>query len=108
MLVFFSLYRHSFSEDTWVKFSNLSEDRIIGTHDATAHVSKLARIDTGFYFSSSCTFIDSHAPSSALNVLKCFMRVDESFLSFVVTLDGLSTTLRLVLVWSELMIVEES
>lgn len=32
-------YRHSFSEDTWVKFSNLSEDRIIGTHDATAHVS---------------------------------------------------------------------
>jgi len=31
--------KHSFSEDTWVKFSNLSEDRIIGTNDATAHVS---------------------------------------------------------------------
>jgi len=30
--------KHSFNEDTWVKFSNLSEDRIIGTHDATAHI----------------------------------------------------------------------
>ena len=40
IVFFFALScRHSFSEDTWVKFSNLSEDRIIGTHDATAHVS---------------------------------------------------------------------
>lgn len=30
--------KHPFGEDTWVKFSNLSEDRIIGTHDATAHI----------------------------------------------------------------------
>ncbi|CAH3153636.1 unnamed protein product [Pocillopora meandrina] len=30
--------KHPFSEDTWVKFSNLPEDRIIGTHDATAHI----------------------------------------------------------------------
>ena len=40
-LFLFFLYRHSFSEDTWVKFSNLSEDRIIGTYDTTAHVSEL-------------------------------------------------------------------
>ena len=40
IILFVSLWlRHPFSEDTWVKFSNLSEDRIIGTHDATAHVS---------------------------------------------------------------------
>ena len=32
--------RHSFSEDTWVKFSNMSEDKIIGTYDSTAHVSR--------------------------------------------------------------------
>ncbi|XP_015776035.1 PREDICTED: protein VPRBP-like isoform X3 [Acropora digitifera] len=30
--------RHSFSEDSWVKFSNLSEDKIIGTYGSTAHV----------------------------------------------------------------------
>ncbi|XP_067026010.1 DDB1- and CUL4-associated factor 1-like isoform X2 [Acropora muricata] len=30
--------KNSFSEDTWVKFSNLSENMIIGTHDSTAHV----------------------------------------------------------------------
>ncbi|KAK2548824.1 DDB1- and CUL4-associated factor 1 [Acropora cervicornis] len=30
--------KYSFSEDTWVKFSNLSEDKIIGTYDSTAHV----------------------------------------------------------------------
>ncbi|XP_015778205.1 PREDICTED: protein VPRBP-like isoform X2 [Acropora digitifera] len=29
---------NSFSEDTWVKFSSLSENMIIGTHDSTAHV----------------------------------------------------------------------
>jgi len=30
--------KHSFSEDTWVKFGNLSEERIIGTYDTTAHI----------------------------------------------------------------------
>ena len=54
----------------------------------------------------SCSLIDSYALSSSLNVLKIFMRVDESFLSFVVTLDVLSSTL--VLVWAELMLVDES
>ena len=38
----FFLHRHSFSEDTWVKFSNLSEEKIIGTYDTTAHVSKFS------------------------------------------------------------------
>lgn len=40
--VCFFLHRHAFSEDTWVKFSNLSEEKIIGTYDTTAHVSKLS------------------------------------------------------------------
>ena len=40
MFFFFLSQRHSFSEDTWVKFSNLSEEKIIGTYDTTAHVSK--------------------------------------------------------------------
>ena len=39
---FFLSQRHSFSEDTWVKFSNLSEEKIIGTYDTTAHVSKFS------------------------------------------------------------------
>ena len=39
-VLFFFLHRHSFSEDTWVKFSNLSEEKIIGTYDTTARVSK--------------------------------------------------------------------
>ncbi|XP_044182519.1 DDB1- and CUL4-associated factor 1-like isoform X2 [Acropora millepora] len=30
--------RHSFSEDSWVKFSNLSEHKIIGTYGSTAHI----------------------------------------------------------------------
>lgn len=37
--------RHSFSEDIWVKFSNLSEDKIIGTYDSTAHVSRCGALD---------------------------------------------------------------
>ena len=41
-LLFFFLHRHAFSEDTWVKFSNLSEEKIIGTYDTTAHVSKFS------------------------------------------------------------------
>ena len=41
---FFSC-RHSFSEDIWVKFSNLSEDKIIGTYDSTAHVSRCGALD---------------------------------------------------------------
>ena len=44
---FFLSQRHSFSEDTWVKFSNLSEEKIIGTYDTTAHVSKFLQ----FFFS---------------------------------------------------------
>ena len=54
------------------------------------------------------TLMDSDALSSILNVLKFFMRVAKSFLSFLVTqsLDGLSTTL--VLVWPELMTADEA
>ena len=51
------------------------------------------------------TLVDSRALSSTLNLLKFLMRADESFLSFLVTLDVLLTTL--VLVWPELMIVNE-
>ena len=40
---------------------------------------------------------NSHALSSSLNVLIFSLRVDESFLFFFLTLDGLPTTL--VLVW---------
>ena len=47
-----------------------------------------------------CTLVDLE------RVHVFFMSVDESFLSFVVTLDGLSTTF--VIVWPELMIVDES
>ena len=46
-VLFFLSQRHSFSEDTWVKFSNLSEEKIIGTYDTTAHVSKFLQ----FFFS---------------------------------------------------------
>ena len=52
------------------------------------------------------TLMRSHALSSAQNALKFFVIVDENFLSFPVTLDGLSSTL--VLVWPELMILDES
>ena len=54
--------RHSFSEDIWVKFSNLSEDKIIGTYDSTAHVSRCGALgvwSTCLLMAQSLKFVDS-------------------------------------------------
>ncbi|XP_067026012.1 DDB1- and CUL4-associated factor 1-like isoform X1 [Acropora muricata] len=67
--------KHSFSEDIWVKFSNLSEDKIIGTYDSTAHV----------YDTATChrilTFNDPNSSNNYSKNLATFNPTDDLVLN---------------------------
>lgn len=67
--------KHSFSEDTWVKFSNLSEDKIIGTYDSTAHIYDTA---TGHRI---LTFNDPNSPNNYSKNLATFNPTDDLVLN---------------------------
>ena len=96
-----------FAEQKHITVKSRSHAQTLNTRDAweweLGHIKILA---PSSFYKLSCTLIYSRARSSTLNVLKFSMRIDERFLSFAVTLDGLLTTI--VLVWPELMIVNES
>ena len=53
----------------------------------TRGLSSEFKLSLSFGLKLSCTLTDCRALSATLNMLKFLMRVDDSFLSFVVTLD---------------------